>query len=214
MPYQVAIFDLDGTLADTLADIAAAANYALTQLDRPTLDIERYPALVGRGAEWLMAGAIGADHAHEHKRGLRLFRDYYHTRGTEHTRLYPGVAELLDTLRYRGLKLAVLSNKPDPAVQQVLATFFSRWQFDAAQGQRDGMPLKPDPTAALGIARKLAIKPRNCLYVGDMAIDMQTARAAGMFGVGVLWGFRDEPELRNAGAQAIISLPGQLLDLL
>ena len=214
MPYRAVIFDLDGTLADTLADIAAAANHALARLDRPTLDAARYRELVGRGAEWLMKGALGAERAHLCHRGLQLFHAYYDARGTEHTRPYPGIPELLDALTERGLKFAVLSNKPDPAVQQVLATFFARWHFDAARGQRDGVPLKPDPAAALEIAQGLGVAPQNCLYVGDVDVDMQTARTAGMFGVGVLWGFRDEPELRKSGARAIISLPGQLLDLL
>jgi phosphoglycolate phosphatase len=214
MRYQAVMFDLDGTLADTLRDIADAANHALAQLGRPTFPVPKYRYLVGQGARWLMTTALGPGHADLVERGLALFRAHYALHGLDHTGPYSGIAELLDELSRQELKLAVLSNKPDSAVRAMMAGVFSRWRFDAASGEIEGGPLKPNPAAALRIATRLGIEPAAWLYVGDTSVDMLTAVAAGMFPVGVLWGFRDEPELRESGAKVIIRQPLELLDLL
>ena len=147
-------------------------------------------------------------------RGMALFRAYYAEHWRETTRPYPGIADLLDALTARHLTLAVLSNKPDAATQEVMSHTFARWRFDAVRGHRDGAPLKPDPAAALDIAAELDIAPDRWLYVGDTDVDMRTGTGAGMFAVGVTWGFRDEAELRESGARAIIADPAALLDWL
>ncbi len=214
MQYEAVMFDLDGTLADTLADIAAAGNYLLSRMSRPTLEVERYRYLAGRGAEWLVREALQTDDPVELERGLTFFRDHYHSHNHALTQPYPGIAELLDALTGRQVKLAVLSNKPHPFTQQVVREKFSNWSFDAVHGAKDDVPLKPDPAAALAITRELDVAPERWLYVGDTNVDMQTARAANLFAVGVTWGFRDEAELRDNGAQAIIHHPTELLSLL
>jgi phosphoglycolate phosphatase len=208
------MFDLDGTLADTLVDIAAAGNHVLTELGLPALPTPRYRYLAGQGAHWLVAEALGPDRAGQVPRGLELFKQYQLAHGLEHTEPYPGIPELLAELARRGLKLAVLSNKPDAATQVAIRTVLGRVGFDAVVGQRDDAPLKPDPRPALAIARRLGVEPEHWLYLGDTRVDMETARRAGFFAVGVLWGFREEPELRDAGAQAIIRHPREVLELL
>lgn len=211
MTFDAVMFDLDGTLADTLTDIAAAANHALTRLGRPTFPVSRYRYLAGQGLQWLMTEAMGADHGHLVEAGMSAFRAYYAEHSMDHTAPYDGISDLLDVLTERKVTLAVLSNKPDAATQQVVADVFDRWRFDAVRGQRDDTPLKPDPAGALAIVSKLGIPADRWLYVGDTNVDMQTAKAAGMFALGVLWGFRDEPELRASGADAIIAHPREVL---
>ncbi|MCE9590054.1 MAG: HAD family hydrolase [Planctomycetes bacterium] len=213
MIHRSIIFDLDGTLADTLADIAAAANHALAEMGRPTFDVQRYRYLAGQGLHSLMTDALGPGHAGLVPRGMELFRAYYSDHWTDHTAPYPGVPALLDELTRRGVRMAVLSNKPDSATQAMMKHGFARWRFDAVIGQREGKPLKPDPAGALEIAETCGVPAKEWLYVGDTKVDMMTATRAGMFAVGVLWGFRDEPELRDNGARVIIREPAELLAL-
>ena len=208
------MFDLDGTLADTLADIAASGNYALARLGLPPVPVPRYRYLAGQGAHWLVTEALGPDHAAEIPQAEVFFREYQLSHGIDHTHPYPGIPEVLAGLIQRGLKLAVLSNKPDPATQVAVRAVLGGVRFDAVAGQRAGDPLKPDPNRALAIARQLAIAPERWWYLGDTRVDMETARRAGFFAVGVLWGFRDQPELHAAGAQALIHHPRELLDLI
>jgi phosphoglycolate phosphatase len=214
MKYQAVMFDLDGTLADTLADIAAAGNHVLTQLGRPALEQARYRYLAGQGLEWLVAEVLGTPERGEIERGAAMFRAHYEAHGHAQTKLYPGIADLLDALTSRAIRLAVLSNKLHALTQQVVRDRFSRWNFAAVAGEKTGVPLKPDPTGALAMVSELGIPPDQWAYVGDTRVDMLTARAAGLFAVGVTWGFREEAELRRHGAQAIIHHPMELLDLL
>ncbi len=213
MNFEAVMFDLDGTLADTLADIAASANHALTGLGRPTFPVPRYRYLAGQGLESLMTDALGPEHRGLVARGMELFHSYYVDHSLDRTAPYPMIPDLLDALTARGTHMAVLSNKPNANTQEVVAKVFQRWRFAAIRGQVEGGPLKPDPAAALEIAAKLAIPPHRWLFVGDTRADMLTAKGAGMFAVGVLWGFRDEAELRASGADRIIGSPLELLEL-
>ena len=212
--FQGVMFDLDGTLADTLADIANIGNHTLTQLGRPTFPIDRYRYLAGQGARWLVETALGPEHQHLADEGLGILKSYQLEHGMDLTTPYDGVPELLDALIERALKLAVFSNKPHAATVEMIEAKFSRWHFDRVQGATSEYPLKPDPAAGLMIAEKLGIAPERWLYVGDTKVDMQTATSAGFHSVGVLWGFREEAELRENGARAIISHPTDLLALL
>lgn len=211
MPFHAVMFDLDGTLADTLRDIAEAANHALTRLGRPTFPLDRYRYLAGQGLQSLVTDALGPDHRDLIPRGIELFKSYYAVHSLDHTAPYPGMPALLDALASRRVPMAVLSNKPDAATRDVVARVFGKWSFKAVRGHREGEPLKPDPHGAIAIARELAIPPERWLYVGDTRVDMLTANAAGMHAVGVTWGFRDEPELRASGAREIIARPEELL---
>jgi len=212
--FDAVLFDLDGTLADTLGDIAAAGNHAMTALGRPTIEQHRFRHLAGQGLPYLIRHALGPAHGHLVEQGIELFREYYGDHSLDRTVPYDGIPELLEALGSHGLLLAVLSNKPEPATRALVDALFSRHRWAAAAGARPDTPLKPDPTAALRIAESLGVPPARWAYVGDTRVDMETASAAGMFAIGVLWGFRDEPELRGAGARAIAAHPRQVLDLL
>lgn len=205
------MFDLDGTLADTLADIAAAANHALGTLGHAPIELPRYRYLAGQGLHSLMAEALDADHADKIDEGMAAFRAYYAEHYIDHTRPYAGIPDLLDELTRRSVPMTVLSNKPHPATQTVMAEVFGKWKFDMILGHRPGTPLKPDPASALEITRELKVEPARWVYVGDTKVDMETATAAGLFAVGVTWGFRDEPELVASGAKVIIHDPMELL---
>jgi phosphoglycolate phosphatase len=217
MTHTAVLFDLDGTLLDTLEDLGDSMNAALQSLGYPAHGMDSYRYFVGDGVEILARRALpdGArlDEAVVRECVTRM-RAEYGRRWKDKTRLYDGMAELLDGLVRRGVKSAILSNKPHPAVVEVVEHFFGRWHFDAALGARPGVPIKPDAGAALEVARVMAVAPAAFLYVGDTNTDMATAVAAGMFPVGVLWGFRTEKELRESGAQAVAARPQEILDLL
>ena len=207
------MFDLDGTLLDTLADIAAGGNHALRELGRPVHPVSAYRQLAGQGAPWLIAHALGPGQQHLAARGLEIFKAYQLRHGLDQTQPYAGIPELLDALVSRGMPLAVLSNKPERATQEAVRLRLGRWRFAALAGHRGGGPLKPDPAGALEIAYRLGVEPERWLYLGDTKVDMVTALRAGMFAVGATWGFRDEAELRAAGAAAIVHHPGEVVGL-
>ncbi len=205
--FRAVLFDLDGTLAD----LANAVNHALTTLRCPPHPLNAYRYLVGNGARNLCARALPADRQHLADETLRLMRAHYDIHCFDETRLYPGIPELVAALHRQGYRLAVFSNKPDDFTKRMVAHYFPSNPFDTVRGQLPGHPLKPDPTVALQITRELAIPPRHWLYLGDSNTDMKTAVAAGMYPVGVLWGFRDRDELVAAGAKELIATPADLL---
>ncbi len=217
MPAQAVIFDLDGTLLDTLADIAGAANAALALEGFAEHPPAAYRQFIGDGVGMLFRRALPADQDHDDARIERCVTQFHATYATGWnvaTQPYPGIADLLDTLTARQLPLAVLSNKPDEFTQLCTRHYLDRWTWAVIVGQRDGVPRKPDPTSALTIARNLGLAPADIVYVGDSSVDMRTARAAGMTAVGVSWGFRSVEELQATGAHAIIDHAAELLPLL
>jgi phosphoglycolate phosphatase len=211
------LFDLDGTLLDTLEDLGDSMNVVLKALGFPVHERDAYRYFVGDGVENLVLRSL-PETARKSETLLRecvtKMRAEYSARWKDKTRLYDGIPELLDTLSARGVKSAILSNKPHPAVLQVVDHFLGKWRFDATLGARAGVPIKPDPGAASEVCRLLNSPPESFLYLGDTNTDMITARSAGMFAVGVLWGFRTEEELRDSGAKALIRHPLEALDLL
>lgn len=209
--FEAIIFDLDGTLANTLQDIAEATNWALAQLGLPTHSVDKYRYMIGDGRHLLCKRALpeGSD-SHTIKRLEELMSSYYKEHLFDNTKLYPGVYDLLEKLDKTEIKMAVLSNKPDRFVKMIVERLCSGISFDVVMGQQDNIARKPSPEGALYIARLLDLSPDRFIYVGDTAIDMETARAAGMFPVGVSWGFRDRQELTLAGAKIIIDNPLQL----
>ncbi len=208
------LFDLDGTLADSLADLANATNWALAQLGCPAHPPESYCHFVGDGARELCARALPRDRQDLLDESLRLMRERYDTHCFDLTKLYAGIPELISALAERHLSLAVLSNKPDVFTRRMIAHYFQPSPFAVVRGQLPNVPLKPDPIAALQIAKQLSVPPAQWLYLGDTNTDMHTARAAGMHAVGVLWGFRDREELVKSGAEHIVAWPEQVLALL
>jgi phosphoglycolate phosphatase len=214
MTIQAVIFDLDGTLLDTLQDIANAGNYALTQLGMPTHDPQAYRWFVGDGADVLVQRILPKDRQDLCADCLRHFKAYYKDHAAETTRVYPGMNGLLDGLVARKVQLAVLTNKPHPTAQTVISHYFPRWQWKAVHGHRDDVPKKPDPTAALAIARELKLEPAQIVFLGDSHVDMNTARNAGMIGIGAGWGFRTREELLESGAREVLEHPSELITVL
>ena len=208
------LFDLDGTLADSLGDLANATNFALAKLGCPTHPLDAYRHFVGDGARQLCTRALPRDRQDLLEETVKLMRAQYAEHCFELTHLYPGILELVTELHRRGLKLAVLSNKPDDFTKRIVNHYFHPSPFDVVRGQLPHVPLKPDPTAALQIAVELNVPASKWLYLGDTNTDMRTAQSAGMKGVGVLWGFRDREELAESGAQVIVSQPDEVLRLL
>jgi phosphoglycolate phosphatase len=215
MQYHAVLFDLDGTLLDTLADLADSGNWALGQLGFAEHPTEAYKYFVGDGVENLVRRAVpaGRNDAATVARGAALVREAYAQRWAEKTRPYPGVPELLDALLARAMPMAVLSNKPDDFTHLCVEKLLPRWSFATIVGARPSLARKPDPAGALMIAERLGLAPAEILYLGDTNTDMQTAVAAGMFPVGALWGFRTAEELTASGAQRLIRRPAELLEL-
>jgi phosphoglycolate phosphatase len=214
--YEGILFDLDGTLLDTLEDLADSMNEVLGGLGYPTHPVEAYKFFVGEGLEVLVRRVLPEERRTPEiiEQALVDMREVYGRRWRLNTRPYAGVPELLEALSGRGLKLAILSNKVDAFTQIMVADLLAPWRFDRVLGARPAHPKKPDPAGALEIAGAMGLSPTKFLYLGDTAIDMKTAVGAGMFPVGVLWGFRPAEELRSGGANLLIEHPLDLLSIL
>jgi phosphoglycolate phosphatase len=214
--FQAILFDLDGTLLDTLTDIANATNAALTRLGFPTHPRDAYRYFLGGGMDCLVRRAV-PERRHDSetlKKCHEAIIDEYRSHWAENTRPYPGITELLAELDKRGVVKVVLSNKPDDFTKKTVEKLLSGFHFKIIRGAKAGVPVKPDPTAAIRIAEELDMPPGRFIYLGDTDTDMQTAHAAGMFAAGALWGFRTAEELSANGAQALFDTPLDLLSLL
>ncbi|MBT5873378.1 MAG: HAD family hydrolase [Candidatus Latescibacteria bacterium] len=213
--FSAVMFDLDGTLLDTIKDLADSMNAVLEKLHLPPHDVASYKYHVGDGIE-ILARRVLPDNrqdAQTIKLCVEGMESEYEKRWYRST-AYKGIPELLTALSERSIPLTVFSNKPDVFTRKVISTLLPDWSFNRVVGALEGVPKKPDPAGALKIASDLDIAPESFLYVGDTNTDMQTAVAAGMYPVGVLWGFRSSGELTDAGAKTLIAQPLELLDLL
>lgn len=213
--FRAVLFDLDGTLLDTIEDIADAMNAVLHRAGFPGHTPEAYARFVGEGIEQLALRSLPPAHreAETVARCVEEMRREYATGRLVKTRPYPGVPGLLDALSARGCRLAVLSNKPHESARELVSAKLGRWNFDRVAGARPGVPLKPDPAPALEISSALGIPPGEFILLGDSGIDMDTARAAGMHPAGALWGFRGRDELVLHGAASLLEKPADLLAL-
>jgi phosphoglycolate phosphatase len=216
LKYRAILFDLDGTLLNTLQDVADAVNKGLSSLSFPQHTTEAYKTIIGEGRDVLVRRALPVDHRDDETalKLLNLVNAEYQIHWADNTRPYPGIPELLDALTAKRIKIAVLSNKADDLTNLCVTKLLSQWRFTLVAGSRPSVPNKPDPTAALQIAKQLDISPAEFLYLGDSDIDMKTANRAGMYAIGAGWGFRSEQELLGAGAKAVIRHPGELLKYL
>ena len=206
------LFDLDGTLLDTLEDLADSTNRSLARLGLPPHPVQAYRYFVGEGLAVLARNTLPADRqdAATIESLKSLFNEDYDQHWADKTRPYEGIPALLDTLSARGVPMAILSNKPHAFTQAMVGHFFRSWSFTGVFGARESHPRKPDPAAALEICAGMGLEAAEMLYAGDTRTDMQTARNAGMFAVGVLWGFRPREELVDNGAQALVAAPQEL----
>lgn len=217
MSKKAVIFDLDGTLTDTLKSIWKSANLALADAGLPPFEAKRYRYFVGDGAEELLKRALIADgdSALIHLPQVReSYRKYFKEYVNYEVKPYDGIPELLQELKERGLLLAVNSNKPHERTMDVVETIFGRETFDMIVGQCEERARKPAPDGIFYIMDALGIRQDEVLYLGDTCVDMKTGKSAGVFTVGVLWGFRDRQELEENHADAILSHPLELLDYL
>lgn len=213
---KLVIFDLDGTLLNTIEDLGHAANYALEKNGLPTHTIASYPFFVGNGVRRLITRVLPEDNRTPAMIDtlLKDFREFYDVHCCDCTKPYAGIPELLRDLRDQDVKVAVASNKYDAAVQKIINHYFGDINFVAIQGQVDGVNVKPDPSIVFGILAKAQVPKSEVLYVGDSGVDMETARRACIDSVGVTWGFRPEKELVEYYAGTIVHQPNVILDLL
>jgi len=216
MLYKAVIFDLDGTLLNTLEDIGTAANRALDKKGFPSHPIDLYREFVGEGAKLMITRTLPEEYRDEMtiRSCLEEYLAEYRRCWDAATKPYDGIPDLLNAVVSRGMKLAVLSNKAEGFTRQCVSKFLSHWTFDIVIGEKEGVARKPDPQGALIIAARLGVDPGETLFVGDSGVDMKTAKAAGMFAVGALWGFRDREELEQNGADVIINHPMEILGLI
>ncbi len=212
---KLVIFDLDGTLLNTIEDLGRATNYALEKCGHSAHPLSAYPGMVGNGVKKLIERALpsGLDTEEEVERAREYFKEFYEEHNTEHTAPYPGIMQLLGDLRARDIKVAVASNKYQAAVERLVDYYFPEIEWVAVEGQKEGIPVKPDPSIVFEILGKAPTPKSEVLYVGDSGVDMETARRACVDSVGVTWGFRPMSELKAYHADNIVNTADAILDL-
>ena len=213
MQFHAALFDLDGTLLNTLNDVAEAMNCSLRELGALPHPVEEYRHLVGQGLELLAYKVLPEnrrDKATITTCVMGMRREYGRI-WARTTKPYAGIAELLRALKEKDIRTAVLSNKADDFAKKIVSHFFHPSRFEMVLGSSDVFPIKPDPASALHIASQMGIPPEACAFIGDSDIDMQTACNAGMFPIGVLWGFRSAEELLRSGAKLLVHTPAEII---
>ncbi len=210
--YKAVIFDLDGTLVNSLDDLAVATNYSLEQHGFNVYPVEDYKYLIGDGMVKLIERAIPEDKlsGEVFKSTFECFMNYYRCHYLVHTKAYDGIMEAVNELKAMGLKLAVVSNKADDMTNVIVKEIFGDI-FTKVAGKREGYPTKPDPTLTLEIIKQMSVLPEECIFVGDSGMDCATAVNSGCYPLGVLWGFRKSDELLLNGAKTLISNPNEIV---
>lgn len=212
---KLAIFDLDGTLLNTIDDLGHAANYALEKNGYPTHSIASYPFFVGNGVRRLIERVLPEDARTVNivDRLLVHFKEYYNEHNTDFTVPYQGIPELLNKLSAHGVSIAVASNKYQQATEKLINHYFPNFSFLAVEGQKENVPVKPDPSIVFEILSKAKMPKADTIYIGDSGVDMETARRACVDSVGVTWGFRPEKELIESHADNIVNSPSEIASL-
>lgn len=213
--FRLCIFDLDGTLTDSLDSLTYSVNLTLEEMGYPALERSKCRAFVGNGSRVLIEKALKASGDTTLSRieeGMEVYDRVFDANCTYHVTPYDGIVELLQALKEKGMKLTVLSNKPHRQAVHVVEEVFGKEMFDWVQGQQEGIPRKPDPYAAIQIAEKFGVKPEECVYIGDSEVDVATGMAARMKTLGVTWGFRSVEQLKEAGATILLDRPVQILE--
>lgn len=215
--FRACILDLDGTLLDTVESLAYSGNRMLAHFGYPPLPVENYNYYAGEGASMLVRRCLtdaGDKELLHYQEAEPLYRKIFAEDPYYHLKHFPGMKETLDEMKAEKIRIAVFSNKPHAQAIEVVERMFGKGYFDRIQGQMEGIPRKPSPEGALHIAELFGVSPEECMYVGDTWTDMDTGKGAGMFTVGVTWGFRPEEELRSHQADAVVHQPRELLKLL
>ena len=212
---KAVLFDLDGTLVNSIEDLADAANYGLSMLNFPTHETEKYKYFVGNGMPDLIRRVLPEDKrdSDTHSKLFDIFVKRYQEHFFDKTRAYDGIEELLTELRKMGMKLAVISNKAEAFTLQVVDKALGD-KFDEVYGKREGYPTKPDPRLTLELMKKLGVSPEECVLVGDSGMDMAASVNAGCIGIGALWGFRTKEELQSNGAVYVAQKPMQVIEII
>lgn len=215
MKYRAAIFDMDGTLINSLEDLKDSVNEMLDHYGFPNHELEEYRYFVGNGARKLIERAVPKDRSGDKNfvdEALKYYDGCYQRRLTNKTKPYDGVLEMLERLKSMRVKIGSVTNKQDQCAQIIAEKMFPSGTFDYVIGDRDGLPRKPDPTKALKIAADFGVQPSEVAYLGDTSVDIETAKNAGFLAIGVTWGFRPRSELVESGAELIIDHPLELFD--
>ena len=210
--YKAVIFDLDGTLVNSIDDLADSANAVLAEYGFPQHDVESYKYRVGNGIRKLMQRALPEDKQEMLDTALDRFKQIYAAHSLDKTAPYPGIKELLLSLKQKQIPIAICTNKHDEAAKDIVKILFGTIEFDQIIGDKPGLKRKPDPGKVLAIAANWNLQPEEIAYLGDSGVDMQTAVKADMMPVGVLWGFRKEDELLDNGAKVLLKAPPELLE--
>ena len=215
MNFKGVIFDLDGTLVNSLEDLADSMNSVLLNFNFPIHEVNTYKSFIGEGVRNLVRVALPESNRDEQTIAecYNLMMEVYNNNCTNKTKPYDGIIDLLNELKSRNMKLSVFSNKANGFTKKIVQTLMPNY-FDVIMGLSTEAHKKPNPLGALQISEKLRIRPENLIYIGDTSIDMQTAKNAGMYGVGALWGFRTREELIVSGAKYILDYPMDLLNIL
>lgn len=212
---KACVFDLDGTLLDTLTTIAYYGNLALNKFGIRSIEIDEYKYLAGNGAKILIERMLKATDSYSEEMYEKVY-EYYNEQYNANTKLYtkpfPGICELLGELKKRNVLTGVISNKPDFAAVNAIKDSFEDGLIDVAHGQIEGVKIKPEPDGAIMVLNELGVKADECLYIGDTWVDMQTGKNLGAYTIGVLWGFRDYDELKSNGADMIVEKPDEILE--
>lgn len=212
---KLAMFDLDGTVADTIESIASATNMVLEQLGLSPIETEKYNYFAGDGASMLVKRALiaaGDEELRHFEEANKAYQEFFKTNCTYKVRLFDGMKETLDAMKAKGMKLTVLTNKPHERAVEVIEFLFGKGYMDGIIGDQEGLRRKPEIDGAKMLMERFQVTPEECIYVGDTNVDMKTGKNAKMFTIGVLWGFRTREELEEHHADAIISKPEELLE--
>lgn len=212
---KLCIFDLDGTVLDTIETIAYYGNYALQKNNIEPIAVCEYKYLAGNGIAKLIKNMLQFRNCFTEELYNKVFHDYdtaYNADATYKTSIFEGLKDVLDQMKDMGIKLAIVSNKPDYPTKKVVSSLYGEDYFTCVLGQREGKALKPDPTAVFDVISDLNVSKEDCIYIGDTSVDMKTGKNAGLFTIGVLWGFRDKKELLENGADMVIKKPSELYE--
>lgn len=215
MEYQAAIFDLDGTLINSLEDLSDSANIMLASYGFPTHSLEAYRYFVGNGSKKLIERCLPTEKANDDSfvnQALQRYKDIYAEHSLAKTRPYQGILDVLERLRKKSIPMGICTNKHQSAADQIVASLFPSDIFQIVFGDRPGYPRKPDPKKVLAMAKSFGVAPKHVAYFGDTSVDMDTAHRAGFYAVGVTWGFRPKKELMEHKAQLLLSEPAEILE--